>query len=172
MQEDERLSEIRRIDHLGLVSGVARKIQLVEIIDAMIPPAPQRGATVGESVLALVLNGLGFSRPLYLTPAFFETKPVGTLIPPGTDRGGSERVHTGTRLGRSLRGRSFQAVPEPGLYGGQSLHRAQHNSSEVLYETDISLTFDIGLHDIWGSCWRLFLFQTDKRSYIPSGFNK
>jgi hypothetical protein len=42
----------------------------------MIPLAPQRGVMVGESVLALVLNGLGFvSRPLYLTPAFFETKP-------------------------------------------------------------------------------------------------
>ena len=98
VQEDEILSEIRRIDHLGLVSGVARKIQLVEIIDAMIPPAPQRGATVGESVLALVLNGLGFSRPLYLTPAFFETKPVGTLI----RRGLTEEDLNESTLGRAL----------------------------------------------------------------------
>ena len=99
MQEDERLSEIRRIDHLGLVSGVARKIRLVEIIDTMIPPAPERGVTVGESVLALVLNGLGFvSRPLYLTPAFFETKPVGTLI----RRGRTEEDLNESTLGRAL----------------------------------------------------------------------
>ena len=84
MEENELLSQVRRIDHLGLVSGVARKIRLVEIVDGMIPPAPQRGVTAGEAVLALVLNGLGFvSRPLYLTPAYFETKPVGTLIRPG-----------------------------------------------------------------------------------------
>ena len=84
MEENELLSQVRRIDHLGIVSGVVRKIRLVELIDQMIPPAPQRGVTAGEAVLALVLNGLGFvSRPLYLTPAYFETKPVGTLIRPG-----------------------------------------------------------------------------------------
>ena len=84
MEENELLSQVRRIEHLGIVSGVVRKIRLVEIIDRMIPPAPQRGVSVGEAVLALVLNGLGFvSRPLYLTPAYFETKPVGTLIRPG-----------------------------------------------------------------------------------------
>ena len=84
VEENELLSQVRRIDHLGIVSGVARRIRLVEIIDGFIPPAPQRGVSVGEAVLALVLNGLGFvSRPLYLTPAYFETKPVGTLIRPG-----------------------------------------------------------------------------------------
>ncbi len=99
MQEDELLSEVRRIDHLGLVSGVARKIRLVEIIDEMIPPAPQRGVSVGEAVLALVLNGLGFvSRPLYLTPAYFETKPVGTLI----RRGLTEEDLNEFTLGRAL----------------------------------------------------------------------
>ena len=64
MEENELLSQVRRIDHLGIVSGVARKICLVETIDRMIPPAPQRGVTAGESVLALVLNGLGFVRSL------------------------------------------------------------------------------------------------------------
>ena len=60
MEENELLSHVRRLDHLGIVSGVARKIRLVELIDRMIPPAPQRGVTAGEAVLALVLNGLGF----------------------------------------------------------------------------------------------------------------
>ena len=63
----------------------------------MIPPAPKRGVTAGESVLALVLNGLGFvSRPLYLTSADFETKPVGTLIRPVTT-GGSAMGSCSTR---------------------------------------------------------------------------
>ena len=43
----------------------------------MDPAGPPTRGDGGEAVLALVLNGLGFvSRPLYLTPVFFETKPV------------------------------------------------------------------------------------------------
>ena len=54
---------------------------------------------MGEAVLALVLNGLGFvSRPLYLTPAFFETKPVGCLIREGLTE---EDLNENT-LGRAL----------------------------------------------------------------------
>ena len=84
MGTNKSLSQIRRMDHLGLVAGVARRVRLVEILDRLIPPAPQRRVSVGEAVLALVLNGLGFvSRPLYLTPAYFEGKPVGPLIRTG-----------------------------------------------------------------------------------------
>ena len=99
MADSTPLSDVRRMDHLGLVSGMARKIRLVETIDERIPPVPQRGVTVGEAVLALVLDGLGFvSRPLYLTPAFFETKPVGALIREGlTEEDLNEFV-----LGRAL----------------------------------------------------------------------
>lgn len=63
---------------------MARKILFVEIIDRLIPPAPQKDASVEDSVLALLLNCLGFvSHPLYPTPAYFETNPVRTLIRPG-----------------------------------------------------------------------------------------
>ncbi len=107
MEENELLSQIRRIDHLGIVSGVARKIRLVEIVDEMIPPAPQRRVTVEEAVLSLVLNGLGFvSRPLYLTPAYFETKPVGTLIRPGL---------TEEDLNEFTQGRALDDLHEAGL---------------------------------------------------------
>ena len=34
------LAHVRRMDHLGLVAGVARKIRLAEMIDERIPPAP------------------------------------------------------------------------------------------------------------------------------------
>ena len=36
---------------------------------------------MGEAVMAMVLNALGFvSRPLYLTPEFFSNKPVDLLV--------------------------------------------------------------------------------------------
>ena len=50
MSQPDLLAHVRRMDHLGLVAGVARKIRLVETIDERIPPAPQRGVTVGEAV--------------------------------------------------------------------------------------------------------------------------
>lgn len=107
MSKSHLLAHVRRMDHLGLVAGVARKIRLVETIDEWIPPAPQRGVTVGEAVLALVLNGLGFvSRPLYLTPAFFETKPVGRLIREGV---------TEEDLNESTLGRALDDLFEAGL---------------------------------------------------------
>lgn len=73
----------QRLDHLGLVAGVCRHIQLIEQIDVRVGPA-ERKVTVGEAVQAMVLNGLGFaSRALYLTPEFFANKPVDLLIRPG-----------------------------------------------------------------------------------------
>ena len=105
MEQSELLLQVRRVDHLGLVSGVARKIRLVEIIDGMIPPAPPpppKGVTAGEVILALLLNGLGFvSRPLYLTPAYFETKPVGTLIRPGMTEEDLNEFNLGRALGET-----------------------------------------------------------------------
>jgi len=53
---------------------------LIDTIDTFIGPT-KRKVSVGESVVAMVLNALGFvSRPLYLTPEFFSNKPVDRLI--------------------------------------------------------------------------------------------
>jgi transposase len=73
----------QRLDHLGIVAGICRHIQLIEEIDARVGPS-ERKVTVGEAVQAMVLNALGFaSRALYLTPEFFTTKPVDLLIREG-----------------------------------------------------------------------------------------
>jgi len=70
------------LDHLGLVAGVCRKIDLIEQIDARVGPT-ERKVSVGQAVQAMVLNALGFvGRPLYLTPEFFANKPVDLLIGP------------------------------------------------------------------------------------------
>jgi transposase len=73
----------KRIDHLGIVSGICQEIGLAETIDKQIG-ANGRQVSVGQAAQAMVLNGLGFaSRALYLTPEFFGNKPVDVLIGEG-----------------------------------------------------------------------------------------
>jgi transposase len=74
---------VERLDHLGIVAGVCQEIGLVEYFDRLDEQAHAR-VSLGQAVLAMVLNGLGFSnRRLYLVPQFFEHKPVERLIGPG-----------------------------------------------------------------------------------------
>ena len=70
----------QRLDHLGIVAGICQQIGLVEQIDTYVG-VTERKVSVGEAVQAMVLNALGFvGRALYLTPEFFDNKPVGLLI--------------------------------------------------------------------------------------------
>jgi transposase len=56
---------------------------LVEYFDALDEQTPAR-VSLGQAVLAMVLNGLGWSlRRLYLVPQFFQHKPIERLIGPG-----------------------------------------------------------------------------------------
>jgi hypothetical protein len=74
--------ETQRIDHLGIVAGISRKIGLIETIDEKVGKA-ERKVSCGEGVLAMVLNALGFSsRALYLMPDYLRNKPVDLLIRP------------------------------------------------------------------------------------------
>jgi len=68
------------LDHLGIVAGICHEIGLVEQIDQRVPK--RSGAvSVGQAVQAMVINALGFvSRPLYLSPEFFQNKPVDLLV--------------------------------------------------------------------------------------------
>ena len=70
------------LDHLGIVAGICHEIGLVETIDTFIGQT-HRKVSVGQAVMAMILNALGFvGRPLYLTPEFFSNKPVNLLIHP------------------------------------------------------------------------------------------
>lgn len=74
---------VERLDHLGIVAGVCQEIGLVEYFDRLDEQEHAR-VSLGQAVLAMVLNGLGFSnRRLYLVPQFFAHKPVERLIGPG-----------------------------------------------------------------------------------------
>jgi transposase len=80
MEGNEYTSQ--ELDHLGIVAGVCNQIGLIERIDTLVGETGRK-VSVGQAVQAMVLNGLGFvSRPLYLTPEFFATKPVDILIHP------------------------------------------------------------------------------------------
>ncbi len=73
----------QRLDHLGIVAGICQQIGLIEQIDTYVG-ATERKVSVGEAVQAMVINALGFTgSALYLTPEFFENKPVDLLIREG-----------------------------------------------------------------------------------------
>jgi transposase len=77
----------QRLDHLGIVAGICQQIGLVEQIDTYVG-VTGRKVSVGEAVQAMVLNALGFvGRALYLTPEFFDNKPVDLLIREGLAAG-------------------------------------------------------------------------------------
>src|SRR5262245_59788450 len=89
---------VERVDHLGIVAGICREIELAEYLDAVAGPTQQQ-VSVGIATEAMILNGLGFSnRRLYLVSQFFATKPVEHLLGPGIT---AELLHDDC-LGRTL----------------------------------------------------------------------
>lgn len=95
-----------RLDHLGIIAGTCRKFRIAERIDALLP-ATDRLVSHGESAVAMVINAMGFvSRPLYLTPEFFQNKPIDLLIRPGL---------TAEQLNDDALGRSLDAFYEYGI---------------------------------------------------------
>lgn len=73
------------LDHLGIVAGICEQIGLIEQIDARVPDTGRK-VSVGQAVQAMVINGLGFvGRALYLTPEFYQSKPIDLLIGEGIE---------------------------------------------------------------------------------------
>ena len=65
--------EIKNINHLGIVAGIIDELEIVDIINKQLGIDEQEIVNSGETVKAIILNGLGFvSQPLYLFPKFFE----------------------------------------------------------------------------------------------------
>ena len=83
-----------------MIAGLYDELGIGECIDTLIPQdLEQRTLSVGQSVKAMVLNGLGFTQSaLYLTPHFFQDKPVELLIGSGIKAGDLND----TTLGRSM----------------------------------------------------------------------
>ena len=72
------------MDHYGLVAAICKDLKIVERIDEKFQIDPQRKVSPGQAVVAMILNGLGFTnRRLYLTPQFFASKPIERLLGEG-----------------------------------------------------------------------------------------
>jgi len=97
--------EIKNLDHLGLIAAQFDGLGLVELIDSMVPQdEDKRTVSLGQSVKAMVINGLGFANhTLYLMPDFFADKPVERLIGPGI---------TAEDLNQHLFGRNLDLIHE------------------------------------------------------------
>lgn len=68
-------------DHHGLIASVCKDLKIAERIDALLPVHEDRIVSPGVAVVALILNGLGFTnRRLFLTSQFYASKPVQRLL--------------------------------------------------------------------------------------------
>lgn len=74
--------ETLAMDHHGIVAAVCKELKIAARIDEKLGRNDNRRVvSAGQAVVAMILNGLGFTnRRLYLTSQFFEGKPVERLL--------------------------------------------------------------------------------------------
>lgn len=74
--------ESKVMDHHGLVSAMCQDLKLADRLNDRIGSAdPRRVIQPGLAVVAMIINGLGFTnRRLYLTPQFFQSKAMEHLF--------------------------------------------------------------------------------------------
>ena len=76
--------ETKRLDHLGIVAGLCKKIDLINMIDGFLATPSGRRISCGQATQAMVLNALGLTgRALYLMPEYMKNKPVELLVGEG-----------------------------------------------------------------------------------------
>lgn len=91
--------DIERLDHLGIVAGIIKDLGIVNMVNDKLGTNSQEEISSGEAVAAMILNGLGFtSKPLSLTPNFFQHKPLELLFREGVKAEHFNR----SKLGRVL----------------------------------------------------------------------
>jgi transposase len=96
--------QINRLDHLGIIAGTIKDLGLIEAIDVRLQTNKKDMETItpGEAIAGMIINGLGFtSKPLSLTPNFFENKAVEDLFRPGVKAEHFNRHKLGKELDKS-----------------------------------------------------------------------
>jgi transposase len=121
-----------RLDHHGLVASICSSLGLKDKINSRISQTDSRRVvSCGTSVVAMILNGLGFTNHrLYLTSQFFENKPVSQLL----EESLSAKDLTDDTLGHAL--------DEIAEYGATELF------SEVAFEIAIEQDLLGGFHHL------------------------
>ncbi len=133
-----QLEKVERIDHLGIVSGIMKDLGIVEMIDSRIGTDSQEEITTGEAIAGMLLNGLGFtSRPMYLSPQFFENKPLSILF-----REGVKAAH----LNRFKLSRSLDKIYQYGsdmLFGEIALNSCEKEGIDLKYNSLDTSTYSL-----------------------------
>ena len=97
----------KSLDHLGLVAGFCKEINLANTIDRALGHSSQRKVSFGHLFVAMLLNGLGFTgRTLHMYFEYFEDKDLQRLL--GIDI-------TPESLNDDALGRCFDALYEHGV---------------------------------------------------------
>ncbi len=74
----------KSLDHLGLVAGFCKDINLAQQIDHALGDSGERKVSFGQLFVAMLLNGLGFTgRTLHMYSEYFESKPLERLLGEG-----------------------------------------------------------------------------------------
>jgi transposase len=114
------------VDHHGIVAAVCQDLGIKDKINAALGSGDrQRVVSAGTSVVAMILNRLGFTnRRLYLTPQFFSNKPVERLL--------GEAIKASDLTAHTL----GQTLDEIAAYG----------TSRLFGEVDLSTLFRTNFH--------------------------
>ncbi len=113
---------VKNLDHLGLVAGMCKDLQIAQVIDQAFPEqSDDKLISYGQLVVSMILNGLGFvGRTLHMYPESFADKPVERLIGKGIK---AEYINDDA-LGRCLDALYDKNVSE--LYQGLSERVIEH----------------------------------------------
>jgi len=115
-----------KLGALGLIAATIHKLGLIDKLDSRLDFSEAKGGIVshGRRAAAMILNGLGFMNSrLYMTPHFFEDKPVQELL------GGAI---TSTHLNDDCLGRCLDKIAD---YGTTKLY--SELAFEVAQEQDV-----------------------------------
>lgn len=147
---------IKNLDHLGLVAGMIDELEIERSVDSAIHcDANKKGLSFGKLVKAMILNGLGYvNKQLYLTPRFFEDKPLETLF--GTPGICADQINDDA-LRRTLDAIYAQGVSE--LY-----EKISHKAITLLGLTPSTIHLDSTSFHLDGA---YKAFQTDNASHQP-----
>ena len=111
----------QNMDHHGIVAAIGKNLGIIEKVNKRLPLQDrEENISRGQSVMAMIINGLGFTeRRLYMVADFFRSKPVELLLGNGV---------TADKLNDDNLGRTLDAI-------------YQYGTSKIFSE----IAFEIGL---------------------------
>ena len=80
--DQEPTIEVENLGHLGLVSSITKKYDLVNIMDRVLPKDSNRqNISHADAIMAMIYMGLGFGKgPLYLVKKYLYVIPLSLRI--------------------------------------------------------------------------------------------